>query len=184
MPILDGLKVVLSKIHGYGIVALRPFKAGEIVVYGDGVMYHEDQEFDDTYCLVYSDENDTKDEPDRYFDLIDQTRWINHACSPNTEVSTDLDSETGEPYAWWTALRDIEVGEELTYDYAFSGHLAEPCNCDASACLGLIVDPDDLDEVPTKLKPLIRYERLAERLAQIELADLTSARLDQEQDQL
>ena len=49
MPSLDGLKVVLSKIHGYGIVALRPFKAGDVLVHGDGVMYQEEQDFDDTY---------------------------------------------------------------------------------------------------------------------------------------
>ena len=172
MPALKGLKVVLSKIHGYGIVALRPFKAGDVVVYGDGVMYHEDQDFDDTYCLVYSDDEDSGDEPDRYFDLIDQTRWINHACSPNCEVTTDLDATNGQPTCWWTALRDIEVGEELTYDYAFSGHLAEVCNCNNSACIGLIVDPDDLDEVPAAMQAFIKTERLAARRNQIELADL------------
>lgn len=172
MPKLEGLKVVLSKIHGYGIVALRPFKAGDILVYGDGVMYHEDQEFDDTYSLVYSDGQDAKDEPDRYFDLIDQTRWINHACSPNTEVTTDLNPENGQPHAWWTALRDIEEGEELTYDYAFSGHLAEPCNCDNSACIGLIVDPDEISDVPDKLLPLIKMERLPARRAQVALSDM------------
>ena len=176
MPSLDGLKVVLSKIHGYGIVALRPFKAGDILVYGDGVMYHEDQEFDDTYALVYSDAQDQKEDPDRYYDLIDQTRWINHACGPNTEVTTNLNPANGQPHAWWTALRDIAVGDELTYDYAFSGHLAEPCNCNDDACLGLIVDPDELADVPAHLQPLIRRERLDKRLAQIELADLASSR--------
>lgn len=174
---MDGLKVVLSKIHGYGIVALRPFKAGERLVTGDGVLYHEDQEFDDTYALVYSDAEDENEDPDRYYDLIDQTRWINHACSPNTEVMTDLNPASGEPYAWWTALRDIEVGEELTYDYAFSGHLAEPCNCDSSACIGLIVDPDELEDVPENLQPLIKHDRLSARRAQVELADLSSERV-------
>lgn len=173
MPHLDGLKVVRSKIHGYGVIALRPFKAGEIVVYGDGVLYSEEEEFDDTYALVYSDDEDTQDEPDRYLDLTDQTRWINHACSPNTEVITGLNSKTGEPYAWWTALRDIELGEELTYDYAFSGHLAEPCNCENPACIGLIVDPEEIDLVPEALKPLIRPNRLEARMAQVQLADLS-----------
>ncbi|MCP4444182.1 MAG: SET domain-containing protein [Myxococcales bacterium] len=172
MPSLDGLKVVQSKIHGYGIVALRPFRTGDVLVFGDGVLYHEDQEFDDTYSLVYSDAEDAKEAPDRYFDLIDQTRWINHACGPNTEVSTDLDAKTGQPHAWWTALRDIEVGEELTYDYAFSGHLAEPCNCNNSACIGLIVDPAEISDVPAKLQPLIKSDRLDERRAQTELSEL------------
>ncbi len=139
---------------------------------GDGVLYQEEEEFDDTYCLVYSDEEDELDEPDRYFDLIDQSRWINHACSPNCEVSTDLDPKTREPYAWWTALRDIKKGEELTYDYAFAGHLAEVCNCENAACIGLIVDPDDLEEVPKKLRSHIKHDRLDKRRAQMSLADL------------
>ena len=172
MPQLEGLKVVLSKIHGYGIVALKPYKAGDVLVFGDGVLYHEDDQFDDTYSLVYSDDEDEGDDPDRYLDLIDQTRWINHACSPNTEVSTDLNPKTGQPHAWWTALRDIKVGEELTYDYCFSGHLAEPCNCNNRACIGLIVDPDEIDDVPKKLRPLIKMDRLSERRSQIQLADL------------
>lgn len=175
MPHLDGLKVVLSKIHGYGIIALRPFKAGDIVVYGDGVLYHEDDEFDDTYSLVYSDANDPAEDPTRYLDLTDQTRWINHACGPNTEVCTDLNPASGEPYAWWTALRDIKIGEELTYDYAFAGHLAEPCNCENEACIGLIVDPSELDQVPENLQSLIKHQRLQKRIDQPQLADLASA---------
>ena len=55
MPPLSGLRVVLSKIHGYGGVTTRPFKAGEIVCYGDGVLYTPDQEFDDTYWAVLRD---------------------------------------------------------------------------------------------------------------------------------
>ena len=37
MPLLDGLKVIRSPIHGYGLVALRPFAAGDVMVRGDGV---------------------------------------------------------------------------------------------------------------------------------------------------
>ena len=52
MPLLDGLRVVSSRIHGYGVVATRPFRAGEIICYGDGVLYAADADFDDTYALV------------------------------------------------------------------------------------------------------------------------------------
>lgn len=158
MPLLDGLKVVRSAIHGYGIVTLRPFARGETVCIGDGVLYHEDDEFDDTYALVYADEEDELGNYCRYFDLACQTRWINHSCDPNSEVDTGRNSY-GQHYAWWKALRDIPVGEELTYDYAFSGHLAEPCYCRAASCRGLIVDADELSEVPQELRHLLRgYE--------------------------
>ena len=165
MPFLEGLKVIRSPIHGYGVIALRPFKKGEIVCYGDGYLYHEDEEFDDNYALVYSDDDDPNGEICRYLDLTDQTRWINHACNPNTEVDTDINPESGEPHAWWVALRDIKEGEELTYDYCFSGHLAEPCNCSDPICLGLIVDPDEVDEIPEKYQPLLKRERIPARKA-------------------
>lgn len=143
-----------SSIHGYGVITLRPFKKGEIVCVGDGVLYTENDDFDDTYALVYSDDDDT--EIERYLDLTCQTRWINHSCDPNTEVDTGIHPERGEPYAWWTALRDIPAGVELSYDYAFPAHLAEPCNCGAAACRGLIIDEDEIADAPAPLRQHLR----------------------------
>jgi SET domain-containing protein len=160
MPTLRDLQVVQSAIHGYGIVTERPFRAGEVVIFGDGILYHENDDFDDTYALVYSDEHDPAGEVCRYYDLTCQTRWINHSCNPNTEVDTGIDPNTGRPIAWWTAVRDIPVGEELSYDYAFSGHLAEPCNCGAANCRGLIVDEDEMHLVPPELQHLAKRNAL------------------------
>jgi hypothetical protein len=154
MPPLPGLRVVLSKIHGYGGVTTRPFKAGEIVCYGDGVLYTPDQEFDDTYCLIM----DGKHGETVLFDLADQTRWFNHACDPNTEVCSAWDHEHDQMTAWWIALRDIPVGEEITYDYGFAAEVAEPCRCGASRCRGVIVDddPEELAKLPDVLKRQLR----------------------------
>jgi hypothetical protein len=168
MPSLDGLKVVKSSIHGYGIIALRPFQAGDILVYGDGVVYSEDDDFDDTYSLLLNIPEEDEDgdvEPQLLMDLTDQTRWINHACDPNTEVDTSWDAETGTARCWWVALRDIAVGEELTYDYAFSAHLAEPCACGTSKCRGVIVDEDEIADVPARLRHLVkaRYRKRLEK---------------------
>lgn len=160
MPPLDGLKVIRSPIHGYGVITLRPIREGEVIVYGDGIPYHEDDDFDDTYALVmYSGDEGPDDEPDMLLDLTDQTRWINHSCDPNAEVDTLWDpiAETGQ--AWWVALRDIAPGEELTYDYAFSAHLAEPCACGSSRCRGLIVDESEIEQVPAKYRHLIKRPR-------------------------
>ena len=160
MPSLDGLKVVRSSIHGYGVVTLRPFKRGDIIVYGDGVVYSEDDDFDDTYALLLAyaeeDEEDGRTRPQLLLDLTDQTRWINHACDPNTEVDTSWDERTRAAYAWWVALRDIPAGEELSYDYAFSAPLAEPCSCGMTRCRGLIVDEAELHLVTGEYKKLIR----------------------------
>jgi uncharacterized protein len=133
MPALGGLKVVRSRIHGYGVVATRPFLAGEVIAEVDGVALRLDEIVDDEYCLWVTDE--------LYFDMVDQTRWINHSCSPNGEVETDVDDQ-GTVSARIVAVRDIAVGEEISYDYGFSIEHAIPCQCASSECRGLIIDAD------------------------------------------
>lgn len=166
MPIVPGLRVVRSVIHGYGVIAERRFEKGEVVIRAEGFIYGEDESFDDTYALVLP----TDDLPGVagemiYYDLVDQSRWINHSCEPNTEVESAIDPDTGRPAAWWVASRAIEVGEELVYDYAFVGALAEPCGCGAASCRGLIVDPDpdELAAIPEELRHHLRIPMPATR---------------------
>ena len=157
MPLLDGLKIVRSNIHGYGGVATRPYGPGEILCYGDGIMYSADDDFDDTYALVLNEE-DANGRGQLFFDLVCQTRWFNHSCDPNTEVLLKWDREIRKMTAWWVALRDIPVGEEITYDYAFVAEVAEPCMCGAADCRGVIADddPENLAQLPDHLRPLLR----------------------------
>src|SRR5438034_5656757 len=82
MPLLDGLRVVKSRIHGYGVVTTRPFRAGELVCFGDGVYYEADADFDDTYALIVP--SDDGRDVQVFWDLADQTRWFNHSCDPNS----------------------------------------------------------------------------------------------------
>jgi hypothetical protein len=159
MPFLPGLKVTHSRIHGYGVIATRAFKEGEQVVTGDGVLYREHEQFDDTYCLVlpgYELDAAGNEGPPLFWDLADQTRWINHSCDPNTEVGSDWDAENKIVHAYWYALRDIEPGEELTYDYAFAAAVTERCYCGAPTCRGLIIDPDEIAAVSDELRPFLR----------------------------
>ena len=150
MPPLSGIRVVRSKIHGYGGIATRPFKAGEIAIYGDGVLYQQSDEFDDTYSLIM----DGKGGATVLYDLADQTRWFNHSCDPNTEVCSSWDDATETMSCWWLVLRDIPVGEELLYDYGFSAEVAEPCYCGAASCRGVIVDEDPA--VQAQLSPALK----------------------------
>lgn len=162
MPTLDGLKVIRSSIHGYGVVAVRALRAGERIVEGDGIPWHRNDDFDDTYALLmYSGTESEDDDPEMLLDLTDQTRWINHSCDPNTEVDTEFNPETETGRAWWIALRNIEPGEELTYDYAFSAEVAEPCFCGSGSCRGVIVDVDEISDLRPKLGKLVtsRYRR-------------------------
>jgi SET domain-containing protein len=53
-------------------------------------------------------------------------RFINHSCAPNCEV------DIRKRRVFVFALRDIEPGEELSYDYGeeyFEMHLAGICRC-------------------------------------------------------
>jgi hypothetical protein len=162
MPLLDGLKVVRSSIHGYGVITTRSFDEGAILLYGDGVLYREHDDFDDTYSLImpgYERNADGSEGPPMFWDLTCQSRWINHSCDPNTGVETGWDN--GQVTAWWVALRPIPAGEELTYDYAFTAEVAEPCACGAATCRGLIVDPDELDLVAPALRRHLRGQRVA-----------------------
>lgn len=72
-----------------------------------------------------------------------EARFINHSCDPNCDAVID------DGRIWIEAIRDIEPGEELAYDYAYQ--LPErhtpalkkkyPCNCGASTCRGSILKP-------------------------------------------
>ncbi len=123
-------------------MAERAFAEGEVIAEVDGVAWHEGETVDDRYSLKVTD--------DVYFDMVDQTRWINHSCDPNCDVDTGLDDD-GQPWARVIALRDICKGEELSYDYAFPAHLAEVCRCGSPYCRGAIVDEDEVEEGLKKL---------------------------------
>ncbi len=166
MPLLEGLRVIHSKIHGYGVIATRPFKAGEVICYGDGVLYQADAEFDDTYSLILPGEDSGHGDP-VFWDLACQTRWFNHSCEPNTEVCSKWDQAEDTMRAWWVALRDIPVGEEITYDYAFAAEVAERCACGAPTCRGLIIDddPENLAKVSDELKKHLRVPAPGTRVA-------------------
>ena len=66
-------------------------------------------------------------------------RFVNHSCQPNCEMQKW--SVNGQFRMALFALRDIESGEELTYDYNFS--LFNPaegqeCKCGSDNCRGVI----------------------------------------------
>lgn len=135
MPLIPGLRVVRSPIHGYGVFAMRDFALGEVIAEVEGIPMSADELVDDTYSLWVTD--------DLYLDMVDQTRWINHSCAPNCEIEADEDGDGGV-WARVVAIQSIRAGEELTYDYAFAAEVAVPCHCGAPSCRGFIVDPDEL----------------------------------------
>lgn len=138
MPKVPGIRVVRSAIDGYGVIALKPFAEGDEIAEVDGVAWREGDEVDDRYSLWIED--------GVYFDMVDQTRFINHSCDPNAYVDTGI-TDDGQAWATIIALKPIAIGEELSYDYAFPPNLAEPCRCGSANCRGLIIEEEALAAV-------------------------------------
>jgi len=68
--------------------------------------------------------------------LANTARYINHSCDPNCEVEKMHDT------LWIVALRNIQEGEELSYNYGYTleHYKDNPCNCGAKNCCGYILD--------------------------------------------
>jgi hypothetical protein len=69
---------------------------------------------------------------DRYLYLDEPGRFVNHSCSPNAGVKEDTRL---------IALRDIEPGEEIRFDYSttVSDGWTMSCRCGSVDCRGLVV---------------------------------------------
>ncbi|XP_060526174.1 probable histone-lysine N-methyltransferase set-23 [Cylas formicarius] len=63
-------------------------------------------------------------------------RYVNHSCEPNSTMVIARINET-VPILSLFASRDIEPGEEITYDYGITdvSHLEEPSETDRTKCL-------------------------------------------------
>lgn len=82
-------------------------------------------------------------------------RLINHSCEPNCEAFQDEDR------IWIHAKRDIQKGEELSYDYGFDLDTWDehPCRCGSVTCVGYIVGKG----YRSKLKKLIKEKAKKEK---------------------
>jgi uncharacterized protein len=142
------IQVRLSGVHGKGVFALRPIRAGEIVVEYTGRVL--------TWKAAQKRHPHNPDEPNHtFFFHVDDKRvidggdggnaakWINHACGPNCEA----DEQDGRVFI--KALRDIAPGEELNYDYGLildGKHTKKvkkefECRCGTPECRGTMLAP-------------------------------------------
>lgn len=70
-----------------------------------------------------------------------EARFLNHSCAPNCDAVAEDDR------IWIYAIHDIEIGEELVYDYAYilkerhspAAKRRYPCYCGAINCRGTIL---------------------------------------------
>ncbi len=110
---------------------MRPIRKGEKVCEYDGPRYKKDEADE-----LYKDRDITYlfscDEESTVIDGFGTAMFINHSCDPNCE------SEEEDGRIFITSIRDIEAGEELTYEYNLHDSDDEKgdCFCGAATCRG------------------------------------------------
>ena len=64
------------------------------------------------------------------------SRFINHSCNPNSE--TQKWTVNGELRVGFFTTREVQAGEELTFDYKYEryGNIAQKCYCGSTNCRG------------------------------------------------
>lgn len=144
-----------SGIQGRGVFAIRKIKrgqriieyTGEIISVDEEAERYDDENMDRHHTFLFSiDEEKTIDAGT----IGSDAKYINHSCNPNCETINDSDRIFIE------AIRSIEPGEELTYDYLFEvdeDELTEElkeryvCRCGAPNCRGTILNINDIQTV-------------------------------------
>ena len=130
-----------SKIHETGCYTLEPIKNSErIIEYTGPILTVEEadalyQNSEKTYLYGLDDEK-------HVIDGKGVAAFINHSCDPNCEI------DEIEGRVWISAIRDIEAGEELFYDYSlYNGELDDlsPCYCGTKACRGTLYSEEEME---------------------------------------
>lgn len=148
-----------SSIQGTGAFATRRIRKGERIIeyVGERITQADaDRRYDDEAMgrhhtfLFNLDEKTVLDAGT----LHNEARYINHSCAPNCEALIE------KKRIYIFALRALEVGEELVYDYAYErtedmGTDSESlyvCRCGAPECRGTILAPEK--KAPARKKPV------------------------------
>jgi uncharacterized protein len=124
-----------SKIHGAGGFARSDIPAGTRVLEyrGENITKKESLarcERNNEYIFALDDEHDLDGNVS-----WNPARFLNHSCEPNCEAALE------DGRIWVVSVRNITVGEELTFNYGYDleDYREHPCSCGASGCVGYIV---------------------------------------------
>ena len=128
-----------SNIDNRGLFASKNIKKGTKIIYYTGKIITKKQtennpKFDNDKAIYLFNLNKRYDLDGDY--KFNTARLINHSCDPNCEV-------TGAGLKVWVyAIKDINRGEEFSYDYGFSfdeDYKNYPCRCKSKNCCGYII---------------------------------------------
>lgn len=137
------IEVCHSRVHGYGVFALRRIRRGtNIIEYlGERVSHeladarYEGKDPKDGHTFLFNVDAKT---------VIDagvngnEARFVNHGCDPNCQT-VDIGKRI-----FIEAIRTIQAGDELAYDYRIQRDADDPadidsifaCRCGAKKCRG------------------------------------------------
>jgi uncharacterized protein len=152
------MRVRRSRLHGRGAFALRRIRKGtRIIEYlGDRITHKQAD-------LRYQDKSDRDNHT--FLFIVDRgividagidgndARFINHSCDPNCE------SVIQDRRVFIEAIRTINPGDELTYDYQIGRDRTDPpdadeifaCHCGSENCRGSMLWPPK--KKPRAVKP-------------------------------
>ncbi len=142
------IEVRNSPVHGSGVFALRKIRKGTTIIeyLGDRVTH---EEVDERYADKLETDSHTFLFTVNAKIVIDagsngnDARFINHSCDPNCE------STIKKKRVFIEAIRTIQPGEELNYDYAIGRDADDAanvdeifaCRCGAANCRGSMLEP-------------------------------------------
>lgn len=134
MSVEQWAEVRRSEISGTGLFATREIPAGVPVLAMSGILLpYADVDWSRHWSMqVDHDLWLCNDETTKEVD-----HFLNHSCEPNLGFATGGPREAPVLYA----MRAIESGKELTWDYAMAMGEPEwcvPCRCGAPSCRGVI----------------------------------------------
>ncbi len=143
------IQVRRSGVHGKGVFALQPIAAGERIIeykgelisWPEALRRHPHDPADPNHTFYFS-----LDDGSHVIDAKvggNAARWINHACDPNCKA------EETDGRVYIHALRDLQPGEELFYDYGlviderYTPKLKREyaCRCGSPHCRGTMLAP-------------------------------------------
>jgi SET domain-containing protein len=128
-----------------GVFALKDIKENELLIVMGGYIFDIEDEnnlnsFNEDRPIEIAEDFSFSPRNESDMDLMPQ-HYLNHSCEPNVGFKGQL---------FMVAMRDIEKGEELVYDYAMiihsnpksTGFFTMKCLCNSPSCRGTIREDD------------------------------------------
>ncbi len=121
--------------HGFGSFVIEPIRVGELLVIWGGLVMPKD-----AFMQLDEHARSISIQIEEGFFLApieaDKADYINHSCNPNGGLNGANNL---------VAMRDIDVGEEVTFDYAMSDSSPYDqfeCGCGTTMCRGKVTGND------------------------------------------